>query len=436
MVFLFVRERPESYTVSHLFCGVIQGYLESSTVFVTPLSEFVDMPLTDTQIRTFKPTGKIVKLYDGGGLLLRITARGKKCWQFKYTRNGKQNTIGRIGSYPEVSLKEAREKALILRKKIIDGIDPAQENKERRLMAEVAARTFEVVAREWHEKYARTWTEGHARDNMNRLERFLFPALGSLPVAEIRPQDVLEPLRRLEEAGILETAHRVCGLASMVFRYSVASGYIESDPCRDLRGALTPRVKRHHATIIDPKAVGSLLRAIDEYRGAFVVQCALKLLPLVFVRSGELRGARWTEVDLAAKEWRIPAERMKMKEAHVVPLSRQAVALLEHVKLVTGYSDLVFPSPQDSGRGLSDVTLTAALRRLGYAPGEMTIHGFRATASTLLNELGFHPDLIELQLAHKERNKVRASYNHAVRLSERVDMMQRWADYLDELKRI
>ena len=292
------------------------------------------------------------------------------------------------------------------------------------------------MAREWHEKYARTWTEGHARDNMNRLERFLFPALGSLPVAEIRPQDVLEPLRRLEEAGILETAHRVCGLASMVFRYSVASGYIESDPCRDLRGALTPRVKRHHATIIDPKAVGSLLRAIDEYRGAFVVQCALKLLPLVFVRSGELRGARWTEVDLAAKEWRIPAERMKMKEAHVVPLSRQAVALLEHVKLVTGYSDLVFPSPQDSGRGLSDVTLTAALRRLGYAPGEMTIHGFRATASTLLNELGFHPDLIELQLAHKERNKVRASYNHAVRLSERVDMMQRWADYLDELKRI
>ena len=161
----------------------------------------------------------------------------------------------------------------------------------------------------------------------------------------------------------------------------------------------------------------------------------MKLLPLVFVRSGELRGARWAEVDLAAKEWRIPAERMKMKEAHVVPLSRQAVALLEHVKLVTGYANLVFPSPQDSGRGLSDVTLTAALRRLGYATGEMIVHGFRATASTLLNELGFHPDLIELQLAHKERNKVRASYNHAVRLSERADMMQRWADYLDELKR-
>ena len=392
------------------------------------------MSLTDTLIRTLKPTGKEEKFYDGGGLYLRMSPKGKKTWNFKYSHDGKQNSRGRIGSYPDVSLKEAREKAAAYRREISEGIDPAQEKGVQAQLAEDSARTFEVVAREWHAKYSRTWTEGHARDNMNRLERFLFPAIGSFPVSRIRPRDVLEPLKKIEAAGILETAHRVCGLASMVFRYAVACGYIESDPCRDLRNALSPKVQRHHAALTDPKAVGALLRAIDGYSGGFTTLCALQLLPLVFVRSGELRGARWDEIDFSKAEWRIPAERMKMKERHIVPLSRQAIAILEKTKLLTGSCELVFPSPQSPQRCLSNVTLTAALRRLGYGSGEMTIHGFRSVASTLLNELGFSPDLIELQLAHKERNRVRAAYNRSERLSERASMMQAWADYLDELK--
>ena len=392
------------------------------------------MPLTDTLIRTFKPTGKVVKLYDGGGLLLRVSPLGKKNWQFKYSRQGKQTTAG-LGSYPAVTLKEAREKALELRKALSQGKDPMQVKIEAQEQAATDALTFEVVAREWHGKYAPTWTPGHAHDNLNRLERFLFPTLGALPIASITAPIVLEPLRKLEEAGILETAHRACGLASMVFRYAVACGYVESDPCRDLRGALAPKVKRHHATITEPRRVGELLRAIEGYQGALVVRYALQFLPFVFVRSGELRGARWEEIDLVKAEWRIPAVRMKMKDTHIVPLSRQAVALLERVRLVTGEGELVFPSPLCTGRGLSDVTLTAALRRMGYAQGEMTIHGFRAMASTLLNEMGFAPDWIERQLAHAERNKVRESYNHAEFLRERRGMVQEGADDLDGWKR-
>lgn len=391
------------------------------------------MPLTDTQIKTTKPTDKAQKLFDADGLFLFIPPTGSKLWRVKYRYQRKEKLLA-LGKYPAVSLKEARHRTQEARKLLAQGIDPASAKKAAREQAAAEARTFETVARQWHKKYFPTWTPGHADEILRRLERHIFPHIGGKPIDAVTPSEVLEPIRQIESAGILETAHRVLGICGQVFRYAVANAWTVSDPCRDLRGALPPKVKKHHATITEPAKVGALLRAIDDFSGSLVVRGALRLAPLVFVRPGELRGMRWCELALDKAEWRIPAGRMKMREQHIVPLSRQALTILEEMKLLSWNSAFVFPNARSPLRCMSDAALVAALRRMGYDKSEMTAHGFRSMASTLLNEQGYNRDWIERQLAHAPRDGVRASYNFAEHLPERREMMQKWADYLEELK--
>ncbi len=384
--------------------------------------------LTEAKIRAAKPREKTYKLSDGRGLHLLITPTGSRLWRFRYRYVGRENMLG-LGSYPEVSLAKAREGCHAQRRVVADGRDPAA---EKRVEAGRQMHTFAAIAQEWlgkqrFEPATREKAEWTFRD-------LILPHLGSKPITTITPPQILEVLRKLELRGKHETAHRTRQRISQVFRYSIATGRSESDPTRDLRGALTPIEVTSRAAITQPAKVGELLRAIDGYQGDPATIAALNLAPLVFVRPGELRGAEWREFDLEATEWRIPGQRMKMGEQHIVPLSRQAVEILRGLHLLTGSGKYVFPSLRSRDRPMSENTLNAALRRLGYSKTEMTAHGFRAMASTLLNEQGLPPDVIELQLAHTERNKVRAAYNRAQRLAERREMMQAWADYLAGLK--
>jgi integrase len=334
-----------------------------------------------------------------------------------------------LGSYPDVSLKRAREERERLRQLLVDKVDPAAMKRADRT---AQADTFKAIADEWLSKQRfEPATLEKARWTFDTL---INPYIGSTPVKACTAPAILEVLRKLEARGLHETAHRARQRISQVFRYAIATGRAESDPTRDLRGALTPVEVTSRPAITAPTKAGELLRAIDGYQGDAATCAALKLAPLVFVRPGELRGAEWREFDLETCEWRIPAERMKMGEAHLVPLSHQAVAILRVLQPLTGSGRLVFPSLRTRERAISENTLNAALRRMGFAQDEMTAHGFRAMASTLLNEQGFAPDVIELQLAHKERNKVRAAYNRAQRLPERRQMMQAWADYLEGLR--
>jgi integrase len=310
------------------------------------------------------------------------------------------------------------------------GTDPSDVRKaEKRAQAD----SFKAIAEEWVEKQRATLEA----ETVTRLESWLavvYKSLGSKPLAKIEPPELLAVLRRIEHRGKLETAHRTLAACGRVFRYAIATGRASRDISADLRGALAPAVKKNFAAITDPKRVGALLRSIDAYSGQPSTEYALKLAPLVFVRPGELRGARWAEFDLEAAEWRIPAARMKMDREHVVPLSRQAVTLLRALQEITGDGELLFPGLRHPSRPISENTLNAALRGMGYGKDEMTGHGFRSMASTLLNEQGFAPDVIELQLAHQEKNKTRAAYNRAQRIEERRRMMQAWADYLDGLR--
>lgn len=386
--------------------------------------------LSETAIKNAKPREKQYKLYDERGLYAIVNPDGGKWWRLKYRLAGREKGIS-LGVYPDVTLKRAREKRDEARRLIADGIDPSVKRQAERV---ARADTFEALAREWLAK------QHFASATLEKAEwtfkDLLFPFIGSRPVSQLTPPEILEVLRRLERRGKHETAHRTKQRISQVLRYAIATGRAERDVTADLRGALTATKVRNHPAITEPAKVGELLRAIDAYRGQPATEAALKLAPLVFVRPGELRGARWEEFDFEGKdpEWRIPAERMKMDERHVVPLSRQAVEILRWLHPVTGPDGYVFPCLRDPNRPMSEVALTAALRRMGYSGEQMTWHGFRSMASTLLNEQGFPPDIIELQLAHKERNKVRAAYNRAERLTERRAMMQAWADYLDELK--
>jgi len=393
------------------------------------------MPLTDTAIRNSKPGDKPVKLADEKGLYLLIVPAGGKWWRLDYRFSGKRKTLS-MGTYPEVSLKEARDKRDDARKQLAQGIDPGETRKAMKASQAADTDTFEVVAREWHAKFSPTWTPEHGERIIRRFERDVFPWLGTRPVREINAADLLEILRRVEARGALDTAHRAHQNCGQVFRYAVATGRADRDPSGDLRGALPPVRDKHHASITDPKAIGELLRAIDDYRGSFVTQCAMRLAPLVFVRPGELRSAEWAEFDFDKAEWRIPGEKMKMRDPHIVPLSKQAVAILLELQPLTGRGRYVFPSARtpNGDRCMSENAVLAALRRLGYTKEEMTGHGFRSTASTLLNEQGWHRDAIERQLAHAERNAVRAAYNYAEHLPERRKMMQAWAGYLDGLK--
>lgn len=393
------------------------------------------MALTATAIRNARASTRPLKLFDGSGLYLLVNPNGSRWWRFKYRHLGREKLLS-FGTFPEVSLQDARGRREEARRQLAAGIDPGEHRKARKsALTERSGNSFEVVAREWFARCSPNWAAGHADKIIRRLERDIFPWLGGRPIADIKAPELLATLRRIESRGAIETAHRAQQNCSQVFRYAVATGRAERDPTGDLRGALTPVKERHHASITDPRRVGELMRAIEGYRGSFVTRCALRLAPLVFVRPGELRKAEWTEFDLDRAEWRIPASRMKAREQHIVPLSRQAVAILRELHALTGGRQHLFPGVRTANRAMSENTVNAALRRLGYAKDEMTGHGFRSMASTLLNEQGWHRDAIERQLAHAERNNVRAAYNFAEHLPERCRMMQAWADHLDQLAR-
>jgi integrase len=386
--------------------------------------------LSEAKIRASRPKERAYKVFDERGLFMLVTPTGGRLWRFRYRMGGVEKLLT-LGAYPDVPLKRAREKREDARKLVADGIDPsAKRQAERATQVE----TFEAIAKEWLDLQSKSLAVETMDILGTRLKSFLYPYVGSRPIASITAQELLAALRRIEARGKHETAHRVRSLAGRVFRYAVATGRAQHDVAADLKDALAPVKSRNFASVTEPARVGELLRAIDGYTGQPVTAMALKLAPLVFVRPGELRGAEWSEFDLEGAEWRIPAARMKMGEQHIVPLSRQAVAIVRELHALTGRGRYVFPSLLSAERPMSDNTINASLRRLGYTSDEQTGHGFRSMASTLLNEQGFPPDVIELQLAHAERNKVRAAYNRAQRLEERRKMMQAWADYLDGLK--
>jgi integrase len=390
------------------------------------------MPLTDISIKAAKPTAKPMKLFDTGGLFLIVAPSGGKWWRFKYRFQRKAKTLS-LGTYPTMTLKDARERRDELRRQLARGVDPGV---MRKACKESQANTFEALALEWHAKFKHTWTAEHAERIRARLKADVFPWLGAKSIRDITAPELLAVVRRIEARGALDTAHRALANCGQVFRYAIATGRGKRDISADLRGALPPVRSKHHASIIDVKAVGALLRAIDGYEGHFITRCALRLAPLVFVRPGELRAAEWRELDLDTAEWRIPGSRMKMRAVHIIPLSQQAVAILRELHPLTGRGKYVFPSLRTGERPMSENTVNAALRRLGYDKGEMTGHGFRSMASTLLNEQGWHHDAIERQLAHVERDAVRGAYNYAQYLPERRKMMQAWADHLDGLRAV
>lgn len=389
--------------------------------------------LTVSSVKNAKPKVKAYKLADERAMYLLVTPAGGKLWRFKYRRPaGRRENVLALGAFPDVSLAQARERREEARKALAAGIDPAE---QRRAAAAAGVATFEAVAREYIAKSATRWSASNAAQVTARLEHNVFPWMGRKPVADVTAADVLAVVQRIAGRGAVEVAHRVQGSIGQVLRFAMATQRASMDVTAALRGALPSSAGRHFATITEPAKVGELLRAIDGYSGSFVTRAALELAPLVFVRPGELRAMEWAELDWAAAEWRIPAERMKMGEAHVVPLASQAVSILQDLQPLTAATRYVFPSVRSARRPMSENTIAAALRRLGYPAGSMTGHGFRAMASTLLNERGWAPDVIERQLAHKERNLVRAAYNHAEYMADRRKMMQAWADYLDQLRK-
>ncbi|WP_066550736.1 MULTISPECIES: tyrosine-type recombinase/integrase [unclassified Sphingomonas] len=397
------------------------------------------MALTDIAIRNAKPGAKPVKLADGGGMFLLVTPAGGRLWRLKYRIDGREKLLA-IGAYPEIGLGEARRRREEARELIALGKDPSREKQRDKVRARIqAADTFEAICKEYCEKRRRDGVKGWAPATAVRSEYLLSlvnGSIGKLPISEIEPADVLTAIRRIEGKGKLESARRSLQLAGAVFRYAVATARLVSDPTRDLRGALTAPTVTHYGAITDAKGVGQLLRAIDDYDGSGITKLALQIAPHVFVRPGELRHAEWSEFDLDGALWIIPAGKMKMRKAHHVPLSRQAVDLFRQVHDVTGPAGYVFPSVRTRVRPMSENTVNGALRRLGYASDEMTAHGFRAMASTLLNESGkWHPDAIERALAHGDTDKVRAAYHRGAHWKERVNMAQWWSDYLDQLRK-
>jgi integrase len=386
--------------------------------------------LTDTVIKAAKPQEKPYKLSDRDGLVLLVNPNGSRWWRLRFHFEGKEKMFS-LGTYPEVPLKRAREKRDEARRLLADGINPsAKRSAEKAAVTD----TFEAVGREWFAQQTPNWAPSHSIKILARLEQDLFPWLGSRPVGAIKAAELLGTLRRIEKRGALDTAHRAHQNSGQIFRYAVATGRAERDPSGDLRGALAPAKPSHYPTITDPEKIGVLLRAIDGYSGSQIVRLALKLAPLVFVRPGELRAAEWTEFDFKKQEWRIRAERMKARVQHIVPLSKQAIVVLEELQPLTGDTKYLFPSIRTWIKPMSENTVNAALRGLGFSSDELTAHGFRSMASTLLNEQGWHRDAIERQLAHGERDQVRAAYNYAEHLPERRKMMQSWADYLDGLR--
>lgn len=397
----------------------------------------VIVSLTDAKIRSVKPKSASYKLADSGGLYLLVKPGGGKLWRFDYRFAGKRKTLA-LGTYPKRSLAEARRARDDAKEELEQRVDPSETRKLAKLgVIRAAADTFELVANEWLSKIER---EGRAEPTLKKSRWFvslLSSSIGSRPISLITAPELLLALRRIEARGKYETARRARSTSGRIFRYAIATGRAERNPAADLAGALVSPKVTHHATIIEPAAIGGLLRAVDDYSGSPIVRAALRLLPLVFVRPIELRHARWVDIDIAAARWTIPAAIMKMRSPHIVPLSRQSISVIDGMRPLTGDAPYLFPSMRTVHRPISENTLNGALRRLGYGNDDMTSHGFRSMASTRLNEMGrWNPDAIERQLAHGERNAVRAAYNYAQHLAERTAMMQAWADYLDGLREV
>lgn len=392
------------------------------------------MALTDIKIRGAKPKEKPFKISDERGLYLEIAPSGGKWWRFKYRFDKKEKRLS-LGVYPDITLAVARERRDEARRLLANGIDPSEHRKSaNQAKSNNLENTFEIVAREWHAKQSKTLSKDYAEKVIRRFELHVFPWLGSRPIAEIKVPDLLKVLHRVEGTAI-ETAHRAMQTSGQVFRYAIATGRADYDITSGMRGALTPWRKVHFASITDPVKLGPLLRDMHGYRGTFPVRSALRIAPLVFLRPSELRLAEWSEFDLDNAVWNVPGVRMKMKKPHLVPLSRQVLAILEELRALTGAGQYVFAG-RSNKKPISENTINAALQTLGYSTQEdMTGHGFRATARTILDEvLGFRPDIIEHQLAHAVRDPNGNAYNRTTFLTERREMMQRWADYLDGLR--
>lgn len=411
------------------------------------------MPLTDTEIKKkAKPSEKPFKMADGGGLYLLVNKSGRY-WRYNYRFDGKFKTMA-LGIYPDVPLASrtekdkitgkvkkivgAREKHADARKLLAAGIDPSTERKnQKQAKAAASANSFEAVARKWYTKAYADKAQSTREKTMTRLQQDVFPVIGSMPVAAIEPVHIRTIIERIERRGALDIAKRVFNYVGRVLRYADSEGLVVRDVSAsiDLKLILPSRDTAHHAALTDPVAVGGLMRAIDSFTGSFITVCALKLSALSFVRPGELRHAEWAEFDLDNATWNIPGRKMKMKADHIVPLSRQAVNILRELHKMTGSGKYVFPSERGKSANMSENTLNAALRRLGYTKEEMTAHGFRAMARTILDEvLNFRPDFIEHQLAHAVKDPNGRAYNRTAHLPERRKMMQQWADYLDKLK--
>ncbi len=391
------------------------------------------MALSDAKVRNAAPKPKPYKLSDGDGLYLLVTPNGSKYWRLKYFFAGKEKLLA-LGVYPEVSLGDARERRTQARKTLAGGTDPGEAKKEAKRQSTLNnGNTFETIAREWYEQRQHQWVAGYSKKMLARLESHIFPKLGQRPIAAVTAPEILAMLRVIESSGTLETAQIIRQMCGQIFMYAIATGRAERNPVPDLRGALKTPVIKHHPHL---KAVElpEFLKKLEAYHGNSLTKLALRFLLLTFVRTTELRAVEWQEIDWDKAEWRIPAERMKMRDPHIVPLSHQAVAVLRELQKHTGNRQYVFPNQHNMLTCMSANTMIYALYRMGYH-SRATGHGFRATASTILNENGFPPDVIERQLAHSERNHVRAAYNHAQYLRERRDMMQWWADYLDDAAR-
>lgn len=389
------------------------------------------MHLTNTACKNAKPTEKARKLSDGGGLYLEVSPSGSKYWRWKYRFNGKEKRLA-FGVYPEVTLEEAREQRNQARKILASGKDPSVLKKQEKLFSKAMNdNLFENIAREWHETKKGSWSGRHPETVMKKLEGDLFPDLGMRPITEITAPELLAVIRKIEARGALDMAKRALQITGQVFRFAIVTGRAERDPSGDLKGALKTAKTKNHA-FLKENELPEYLAKLEAYDGHHLTKLALRLLLLTFVRSVELRGALWAEIDFAKKQWRIPAERMKMKAEHMIPLAKQTIELLQEIKRHTGHREHLFPNQHQPRKIMSENTLLFVLYRMGYH-SRATAHGFRSTASTILNEHGFRPDVIERQLAHVERDNVRGAYNHAEYLKERREMMQWRADYIDTL---
>ena len=388
--------------------------------------------LKDVNVRNAKPEDKPYKMSDGGGLFLLVHPNGGKYWRYRYSWQGKEKLLA-FGVYPEISLADARERRAEARKLLANNKNPSDIKREQKRALLLNSETnFEVIAREWHEVRSTTWSKNTTEYTINRLKKDIFPRLGNRPIKDISAMELLSVVKEIEKRGAFDMANRALQVCSQIFKFAIATGRAENNPAPNLTGGLKKSVKKHYNRLSEEE-LPDFLKKLDSYKGNLLTQLGLKLIILTFVRTIELRGAEWSEINFEKAEWRIPAERMKKRRPHIVPLSKQALKIFTDLKPITGYGRYVFPNENNPHKFISENTLLYAIYRMGYH-SRTTAHGFRATASTILNEKGFNRDVIERQLAHMEKNKSRAAYDHSEHLDKRREMMQWWADYIENLQ--